>query len=130
MHIPDTGWVGLGGAVGAVARFAVSRWALARFGPGFPIGTLFVNASGSFLLGVLAGLTAARAGVPDGARLLVGVGFCGAYTTFSTFATDTIALAQRAATLAALGNVLLNNALALAAALAGLLLAGRLSGGA
>jgi CrcB protein len=130
MQIPDSGWVGLGGAVGAVARFAVSRWALARFGASFPVGTLLVNVSGSFVLGVLAGLVTRGAGVPYGARLLLGVGFCGAYTTFSAFAIDTIALAQRPATLAALGNVLVNNALALAAALVGMVLAVRLSGGA
>lgn len=130
MQIPDAGWVGLGGAVGAVARFAVSRWALARFGAGFPVGTLLVNVSGSFVLGVLAGLVTTRVGLPYGARLLLGVGFCGAYTTFSTFAIDTIALAQRPATLAAVGNVLVNNALALAAALVGMVLAGRVSGGA
>jgi fluoride exporter len=130
MQISDAGWVGLGGAVGAVARFAVSRWTLARFGAGFPVGTLLVNVSGSFVLGVLAGLLATRVGVPHGARLLLGVGFCGAYTTFSTFAVDTIALAQRPAALAAVGNVLINNALALAAALIGMVLAGRVSGGA
>lgn len=130
MQVPDIGWVGLGGAVGAVARFAVSRWALASFGPGLPVGTLVVNVSGSFLLGVLTGLATTRAALPDGARLLLGVGFCGAYTTFSTFAIDTIALAQRPVALAALGNIVANNALSLAAALVGMVLAGRVAGGA
>jgi CrcB protein len=118
------GWVALGGAFGAVARFLVSGWAIRRFGDAFPYGTLIVNVVGSLALGVLGGLAARRAGVPDELRALIAVGFLGAFTTFSTFAVDTLGLAVRPSLSAALTNVIVNNGLALLAALIGLRLAG------
>ncbi|MBI3946997.1 MAG: fluoride efflux transporter CrcB [Armatimonadetes bacterium] len=83
--------VALGGAAGAVARYLVGGWAAARWGTAFPIGTLLVNATGSLLLGLVAALTTDRFVAPQ-ARLLLGVGFLGAYTTFSTLAYETLAL--------------------------------------
>ena len=79
-------WVGIGGFLGANARFLVTRLARRLLGEGFPYGTFFINVSGSFLLGVLLAALAERAlPHPSEIRLAVAVGFLGAYTTFSTF---------------------------------------------
>jgi CrcB protein len=76
--------VGVGGAFGAVSRYAVSR-AISRSA----LGVFTVNVAGSFALGVVLGL-----GLNGPARLALGVGFCGAFTTFSSFAVETVALAE------------------------------------
>lgn len=115
------GWVALGGAAGACARYLVGNVA-ARFGE-FPFGTLIVNVTGSLALGLIAGLlTLQEVTSSEPLRLGLGVGFLGAYTTFSTFAVDTVMLAERG-----LGplliNVLANNGLALLAAAVGFLAA-------
>ncbi|AGT33040.1 camphor resistance protein CrcB [Geobacillus genomosp. 3] len=81
--------VALGGFFGAVARYAVSRWA-ARRSPRFPLGTLIVNLLGSFLLGWLAG-----SGAADATKLLVGTGFMGAFTTFSTLKWESVQMMQQ-----------------------------------
>ena len=96
-------WVALAGAAGAAARFAVDglvrhRWS----GPAFPWATLVINVSGSLLLGVVTGLVLYRGG-PDDLRLIVGTGFCGGYTTFSTASFETVRLAQRNSMALALG---------------------------
>jgi CrcB protein len=113
-------WISLGAVVGANARYLVSLWAIERLGLGFPYGTLIVNVTGSLLVGLLMGVLTERAGADAGARLLLVVGFCGAYTTFSTFSVETIALLQRGAVAAALGYVLASVALALLATTLGL----------
>lgn len=109
--------VAAGGAVGAVARFAVSKMSASYLNPAFPSGTLLVNAAGSLLLGLLTGFALARTGVPMAVRLLRGVGFCGAFTTFSTFAVET--LGTRSVGLAIL-NIALNNILSIGLAAVGL----------
>jgi CrcB protein len=88
--------VALGSIVGAVARFLVSVLFVSQFGDGFPWGTLFVNVTGSFVIGFYAALTG-----PDGRllvsarqRLFVMVGICGGYTTFSAFSLETLRLVQ------------------------------------
>jgi CrcB protein len=118
------GWVALGGAMGAGGRYIVSTWAVQRWGIALPYGTLIVNVAGSLLLGAVAGLIARGAGVPDTVRLLLGVGFCGAFTTFSTFAVETAGLVERPSLSAALLNIAVNNALCLLAAFVGLRLTG------
>ncbi|HEU5327915.1 MAG: fluoride efflux transporter CrcB [Thermomicrobiales bacterium] len=118
--------VGLGGIAGANLRYLVSSAAASRWGTLFPYGTLVINLVGSFLLGVL--LTAVTG--PDGAnaRALLGTGFCGGFTTFSTFAFETIALAwagdRRGAVVNALGTI----GLGLAAAALGVLLGSAVAG--
>jgi CrcB protein len=103
--------VGLGGAAGAVLRSSVSRW-LAR--PAFPLGTLAVNAVGTFLLGMVV-----LGGASDRTTLLVGVGFCGALTTFSSFAFETVRLWEDGrpwrAVLNAVGNLVVAGVAFLAA---------------
>lgn len=112
--------IGVGGFVGALARYAVHVATLRLFGPALPLGTLAVNVSGSFALGVLFAISETHA-VPPAVRLGLGVGVLGAFTTFSTFAVDTIALGARdGGGGLALGNVALNVLLSVAAAALGM----------
>jgi fluoride exporter len=83
--------VALGAAVGAPLRFLVDRWARHHSRAGTTLGTLLVNIAGSFVLGVVAGLPDA----PSWAMPLVGLGFCGALTTFSTLAFETWVFLER-----------------------------------
>jgi fluoride exporter len=88
-------WVALGGGMGAMARFAVARAAATLFGVSFPYGTFIINISGSFLLGLVAGLISQRfISYGDNIRLFIAIGFLGAYTTFSTFAFESNALLE------------------------------------
>jgi len=87
--------VGAGGFAGAIARFLAGQWMSGLVASRFPLATFFINVSGSFLLGVVAAMTAARAFAnSDAVALAAGVGFLGAYTTFSTFELETHALLQ------------------------------------
>ena len=96
--------IGLGALFGANARYWLANVFTARFGPEFPYGTLFINISGSFVLGFVLTLIANRVVVDPGYRLLIGTGFLGAYTTFSTFSFDTISLLERGDLVPALVN--------------------------
>ncbi len=109
-------------AIGASARYLLDLFVQRRLGGGFPWGTSVVNLSGSFLLGFLTGLSLYHA-LPSDARLVLGAGFCGAYTTFSTFAFETMRLAEGRATRLAVGNVLVSTVGGLALASLGLALA-------
>ena len=82
------------GGLGAVARLLVDGIARERWGTRLPYGVLLVNATGSLLLGLVVGLVACG-GAPDGLRLVVGTGFCGGYTTFSTASVDALRLARQ-----------------------------------
>ncbi|WP_141015495.1 fluoride efflux transporter CrcB [Nocardioides sambongensis] len=83
-------WVALGGAVGAPLRYAVDVLLTgSRTGPGFPRGTFATNLGGSFLLGLLIGATPSAT-----LAALLGTGFCGALTTYSTFGFETVRLAE------------------------------------
>ena len=112
-------WVSLGGIFGACARYFLSRFAAKIIGTGFPWGTLFINISGSFLLGLFLVYTTERAFVDPRWRLLIAIGFCGAYTTFSSYAYESIVYFQQGNWALFAGNVLSNNFLCLAAVLAG-----------
>jgi CrcB protein len=87
--------IALGAAFGANTRYWLTQLFADRFGLAFPSGTLFINLSGSLLLGFLLTLVGQRFVADPGLRLLLGTGFLGAYTTFSTFSYDTIALLER-----------------------------------
>tara|TARA_B100000949_G_C14025636_1_gene343227 strand:- start:272 stop:643 length:372 start_codon:yes stop_codon:yes gene_type:complete len=81
--------VGLGGALGAIARHAIDRVAVTQLGSSVT-GTFLVNVSGSFLLGMFTGLMLSHLSWPDGTRMFVAVGFLGSYTTFSTLSVATV----------------------------------------
>lgn len=112
--------VALGGALGAPLRYLVDRAVQVRTDSTFPWGTLTVNVIGSFVLGALLALAAAG-GVPDAVVAAVGIGLCGAFTTYSTFGYETVRLAADGARLLAALNAVVSVAAGLAAALAGVL---------
>jgi len=87
-------WVGLGGFLGANARYLLGGWVASRFGAAFPYGTYVINVTGSFILGFFLAFAQDRTWVAPGARLLFAVGFVGAYTTFSTFEYESMRLLQ------------------------------------
>ena len=120
----------LGGAAGTLARFALSLWAL-PWSEGLPWGTIGINVTGSFLIGFFGTLTAAhgRFPAPDTVRLFVMVGFCGGYTTFSSFSLQTLDLLRAGAAMRASVNVAASVLLCLGAVAAGHLIAERLNGG-
>lgn len=117
-------WVALiaAGAAGAPVRYLVDGFVRDRAGAGFPWGTFVVNATGSLLLGLLTGLGLYHA-FPDTPRLVLGTGFCGAYTTFSTFTVETVRLLERGALGAAFRYALGSVAVCSGAAAAGVALA-------
>lgn len=115
--------VAIGGAAGAVLRYAATGWVQALTGSVFPWGTLAVNVAGSLALGAIMHLATERFLVPLELRLLLATGLCGALTTFSTFAYETLALLQANDWAGALANTGLNVVACLVAAYAGLVLA-------
>ena len=85
-------WISLGAVLGANLRYWVGDWAAQRFGSGFPYGTLLINLSGSFLLGLIVSMSMENFIIDPRLRLLLTIGFLGSYTTFSTYAYESIAL--------------------------------------
>lgn len=112
----------LAGAVGALCRLVVDGAVRGRYGRRFPYGTLVINVSGSVLLGVLTGLVLFH-GAPGPVRTVLGTGFCGGYTTFSTASFETVRLVQDRRPVAALLNGTGTLLLTLLGAAAGLALA-------
>lgn len=104
--------VALGGALGSLARYTAGIYAGRWFGTAFPWGTLFINISGSFLIGAFAEAFALRWDTAQATRILLVVGVCGGYTTFSTFSLDVVTLLGRgqilAASIYAVASVLLS----------------------
>jgi CrcB protein len=96
-----------GGAAGAPSRYLLDGFVQTHTRRAFPWGTFVINASGSLVLGVLTGL-ALRHGLSSTTKTVLGTGFCGAFTTFSTFAFETVRLAEEGETRAAVVNVALN----------------------
>lgn len=87
-------FVALGSALGGVARFLLSSFLQQKVGTAFPVGTLVVNISGSLLLGFLMSYALSSAAISPEVRGLLTTGFCGGYTTFSTFTYETMALLE------------------------------------
>ena len=116
----DLALVGAGGALGAIARYLVNRLAVEWLGPHFPYGTMFINLSGSFVLGFFMIALAERLVSTPEYRLFFAVGFLGAYTTFSTWTYESAALLAEGATLAALFNLFGSLVLGMVAVFAGI----------
>jgi len=107
--------VGLGGFLGAIARYLISGWVYRRWGSALPWGTLAVNVAGSFVLGFFLLLSEGRFSISPLWRSFIAVGLLGALTTFSTFSYETFALLQEQLYRQAAVNILLNVILTLAA---------------
>lgn len=91
--------VGLGGGAGSIARFLCEKYISERFPHTFPTGTLLVNISGCFLIGIFAGLFERGQLITPESRLLLITGLCGGFTTFSAFAYENIQLLKNGATI-------------------------------
>ncbi len=115
-------FIALGGACGASLRFYISQLVLNWLGKGFPFATLMVNITGSFVMGLLYQLIEQEILEINVHRTLIGIGFLGAFTTFSTFSLDSVLLIQQGYLLKAAINILLNVSLCIAAATLGLYL--------
>jgi len=100
--------IGVGGFLGAIARYGAALWIGQRWGRSFPIGTFIINVTGSFFIGLLMTLFTERFMVNPQWRLMLVVGFLGAYTTFSTFEYETGALLKDSEWLLAMLNVVLS----------------------
>ena len=121
----------LGGAFGTLARYAVSVLAL-PISRELPWGTIIINVTGSFLIGLFGTLTLAHGRYPvsENLRLFVMIGFCGGYTTFSSFSLQTLDLLRSGAVLRAGANILASVALCVAGVALGHALAAQMNGGA
>ncbi|MGA2852652.1 MAG: fluoride efflux transporter CrcB [Verrucomicrobiota bacterium] len=124
-------WVAIGGALGSVSRYWLSGLIASRFGETFPFGTLVINVTGSFLIGIFAALA-----VPEGrmdsqsrafATQFLMIGVCGGYTTFSSFSLQTLNLLHDREWLYAGGNVILSVILCMAAVWLGWMLGSMLN---
>ena len=114
--------IAVGGAAGAVSRYLVDTYVSERAASAFPLGTLVVNVSGSFVLGVLFALAVERAVLPSGIRAPVMIGFIGAYTTFSTLMLESWRLVEDGAVGLAIANVVGSSVLGLLAVVLGLVI--------
>ena len=123
-------YVAVGSAVGGLARFVVGTWLQSRLDDWaprsgtapylpFPIGTLIVNVTGSFLLGAILVVVSRQGPHANATRLLLAVGLCGGYTTFSTFSADTVGLLENGGGALATLNIVASVGLSLLAVLAG-----------
>ena len=116
-------WIAVGAVVGASARYFLSGLIVRNFSATFPYGTLLINVTGSLALGFFLVYSTDRVLLDPRWRLLVAVGFCGSYTTFSSYAFESFALMEQGQWLLVGLNALASNALCLAAVLAGAVLA-------
>ncbi len=116
-------WISLGAVVGGCARYFLSGFVARHFSTTFPYGTLIINITGSLILGFFLIYSTERVLLDPRWRLLVAIGFCGSYTTFSSYAFETFALMEQSQWLMMSFNILGNNVLCLAAVLGGAVLA-------
>lgn len=98
--------IGAGGAVGSIARYLLSGFVQRAITPYFPTGTFAVNVIGCFVVGFIGGIVATRPGFSPELRLLLIVGFCGGFTTFSAFSWETFELIGKDAMILAATNVI------------------------
>ena len=112
-------WIALGAVVGASTRYFVSGYIARTFATAFPYGTLFINVTGSLLIGFFLILAGERMLLDPRWRFLIAIGFCGSYTTFSSYAFETFAYMEQGQWLLVGVNLVASNALCLAAVMAG-----------
>ncbi len=110
--------VAVGGALGSVMRYLVAVGVGRTLGTAFPWGILFINVSGSALIGVFVGMFALRWNLPETARVFLTVGICGGYTTFSSFSLDVWYLVERGEAWAAFAYVAVSVVLSIGALIA------------
>jgi fluoride exporter len=115
-------WVGLGGFIGANARYGLGTLIVNRLGTEFPWHTLLINLTGSFLIGVVMSVLLERSMLDSSLRLLIVVGFLGGYTTFSSYTFEIIALIERGDWTPALAYVVASNLVGLLATAGGIAL--------
>ncbi len=119
-------WVAIGGALGSVGRYWLSGFVAARFGETFPWGTLVINVTGSFVIGIFAALAIPEGRMDSQSRMFATqflmIGVCGGYTTFSSFSLQTLNLLREREWLYAGGNVILSVILCMIAVWLGYLL--------
>ncbi len=116
-------WISLGAIVGANLRYWVAQQVIKLTSPAFPYGTLIINITGSFVLGFFLVWTTGRVITDPRWRLLIAVGFCGGYTTFSSYAYESFALIEQGQWGPALANIVGSNLLSLLAVVLGAMLA-------
>lgn len=115
--------ISVGGALGANARYLVASWATTQWGTQFPVATLLINVSGSFVLGVYLTLSTERFTGHPAVRLLVATGFLGAYTTFSTFSVEALRLIETGDAAAGMGYMVASVVLSIVAVAIGMIVA-------
>ncbi len=113
----------IGGGSGSLVRYGLGKWLSAAYDTHFPVATLIVNILASLILGIFLGLLSSRPVLNQDLKLLVAVGFCGGFSTFSTFSYETLQLLRTGQTYFVLLNILLSVILCLAATFIGLLIA-------
>ena len=116
-------WIALGAVAGAIARYALSGYIARVFSSAFPYGTLIINVSGSLVLGFFLVLAGERMLLDPRWRMLVAIGFCGSYTTFSSYAFESFAQMESGQWMMMAINITANNALCLGAIILGATLA-------
>jgi CrcB protein len=117
--------IGCGGFLGACARYWLAGWAAQKWGASFPFGTLLINVTGSFVLGLFMAATTGRLIVDPRWRLLFAIGFVGAYTTFSTYTYESTQLLLAGNWSYGLANLAASNLLGLGASVLGIMVGRR-----
>lgn len=112
-------WIALGAVVGASARYFLSGFIARNLSAAFPYGTLVINVTGSLVLGFFLILAGERMLLDPRWRFLIAIGFCGSYTTFSSYAFETFAYIEQGQWLLMAVNIAASNLLCLAAVLTG-----------
>ena len=112
----------IGGGLGSLVRFAFSKFIQENMDKAFPFGTLGVNVLASLILGILVGMFEAKTLINPNYRASIAIGFCGGFSTFSTFSNDTLQLIQNNRIMEAFLNIFLNVILCLFATFGGLVL--------
>jgi fluoride exporter len=113
----------IGGGLGSLTRFSLSKFIQENIDKTFPFGTLGVNILASIVLGIFVGMVEVKSLTNPNYKALIAIGFCGGFSTFSTFSNDTLQLIQNNRMLEALMNILLNVTLCILATFGGITLA-------